>query len=93
MSFLTKLAAKYQVSASPKTWKDLSDKEQEVFTEAFYDLWDDANLGKHDTVSGNPHPWGLPWLHMPNEKYETPEDYFDGNKEEIEHLIMLESKN
>ena len=76
-----------------KTFKDLSEAERDVFCKEFYDCWEaDEILCKYevDIDSGNPRPWGCPWIYAADDEFVSPDAYFSEYRNEI--LESLENE-
>lgn len=75
------------------TIQDFTEKEQEAFSEAFYDVCD-LDLDDKDC----PYPWGCPWLFTKgtieaNSIEECAKIFFEDNKYEIDSLIQQRTQH
>jgi predicted house-cleaning noncanonical NTP pyrophosphatase (MazG superfamily) len=74
--------------------RKLTEEQQELFTETFYDLWESTFSFPTDVEVDS--PYGCPWTHGGSVKLkgdtveEMAENFFDGHKEEIQDLIEVQ---
>lgn len=81
-----------------KKYKDLTEREQDLFCETFYESWErDKDLQDYEKdTKENPNPWGCPWYFRENEELLSDDIekasnlWFEANKEEILEISKLE---
>ena len=82
-----------------KTYNELSQEEQEIFINAFYNCWNEGLLDENDLVGENPRPWGCPWYYAGDKELldadiiKAAEMYFESVEREICITIIKELIN
>ena len=80
--------AKNLIAEEYKKWSDLTEQEQQDFSNEFYTYWKENKFGEPDiNDSNNPYPWGCPWLYAKNYNVMSPKEYFNDIKRDIEEEI------